>query len=48
MGVLAAAVTAGVVLLVRAMKTGRDALTMMLAAIAGAAMTFGPAAVTVL
>lgn len=47
-GVLAAAVTAGVVLLVRAMKTGRDALTMMLAAIAGAAMTFGPAAVTVL
>ena len=47
-GVLAAAVTAGVVLLVRAMKTGRDALTMTLAAIAGAAMTFGPAAVTVL
>lgn len=47
-GLLAAAVTGGVVLLVRAMKTGRDALTMTLAAIAGAAMTFGPAAVTVL
>lgn len=47
-GVLAAVVTGGVVLLVRAMKTGRDALTMTLAAIAGAAMTFGPAAVTVL
>ena len=45
---LAAVVTGGVVLLVRAMKTGRDALTMTLAAIAGAAMTFGPAAVTVL
>ena len=47
-GLLAAVVTGGVVLLVRAMKTGRDALTMTLAAIAGAAMTFGPAAVTVL
>lgn len=47
-GLLAAAVTGGVVLLVRAMKTGRDALTMTLAAIAGAAMTFGPAGVTVL
>lgn len=47
-GLLAAAVTGGVVLLVREMKTGRDALTMTLAAIAGAAMTFGPAAVTVL
>lgn len=45
-GVLALAVTGGVVMLVRAMKTGRDALTMTLAAIAGAAMTFGPALVT--
>lgn len=46
-GVLALAVTGGVVLLVRAMKTGRDALTMTLAALAGAAMTFGPALVSV-
>lgn len=45
-GVLALAVTGGVVMLVRAMKTGRDALTMTLAALAGAAMTFGPALVT--
>ena len=45
-GVLALAVTGGVVLLVRAMKTGRDAVTMTLAAIAGAAMTFGPALVS--
>lgn len=45
-GVLALAVTGGVVALVRAMKTGRDALTMTLAALAGAAMTFGPALVT--
>lgn len=45
-GVLALAVTGGVVVLVRAMKTGRDALTMTLAALAGAAMTFGPALVT--
>ena len=42
-GVLALVATGGAVLLVRAMKTGRDALTMTLAAIAGAAMTFGPA-----
>ena len=46
-GALALAVTGGVVLLVRAMKTGRDALTMTLAALAGAAMTFGPALVSV-
>lgn len=45
-GVLALAVTGGIILLVRAMKTGRDALTMTLAALAGAAMTFGPALVT--
>lgn len=45
-GVLALAVTGGVVMLVRAMKTGRDALTMTLAALAGAVMTFGPALVT--
>lgn len=45
-GVLALAVTGGIVLLVRAMKTGRDGVTMTLAALAGAAMTFGPALVT--
>ena len=43
---LALAATAGIVLLVRGMKTGRDGLTTTLAAIAGAVMTFGPALVT--
>lgn len=41
-GVLAVAVTAGIVLAVRRMKTGRDGFTMALAAVAGLAMTFGP------
>lgn len=46
-GVLALVATLGTVGLVRAMKTGRDGLTMTLAALAGAAMTFGPALVTI-
>lgn len=46
--VLALAATAGIVFLVRSMKTGRDGLTLTLAAIAGAVMTFGPAAITML
>ena len=45
--VLAVVVTAGVVAAVRRMKTGRDGFTLVLAALAGLAMTFGPSLVTV-
>lgn len=46
--VLGVLVTVGVVVGVRSMKAGRDALTQVIAGLAGLAMTFGPAAVTVL
>lgn len=46
--VLGVLVTAGVVVGVRSMKAGRDTLTQVIAGLAGLAMTFGPAAVTVL
>ena len=44
--VLAVAATGLIVLLVRAMKTGRDGLTLTLAGVAGAVMTFGPALIS--
>lgn len=44
---LAAVATVGIVVLVRAMKTGRDGLTLTLAGLAGAVMTFGPALISV-
>lgn len=47
-GVMALAATAAIVLLVRGMKTGRDGLTLTLAGLAGAVMTFGPALISTL
>ena len=44
--VLAVVATGIIVLLVRAMKTGRDGLTLTLAGVAGAVMTFGPALIS--
>lgn len=44
--VLALAATAGIVFAVRGMKTGNDGLTLTLAGLAGAAMTFGPALIS--
>ena len=44
--VLAVVATGIIVLLVHAMKTGRDGLTLTLAGVAGAVMTFGPALIS--